>query len=53
MFVKVGLVTGEERRRWCRDRRSWNAARCAPSIVTPEGRVALRQVRPGHARATA
>jgi len=51
MFVKVGLVTGEERRLLVpRSAIVERSEMRAIYVVTPEGRVALRQVRLGHAR---
>jgi hypothetical protein len=51
MFVKVGLVTGEDRRLLVpRSSIVERSEMRAVYVVTPEGRVALRQVRLGHAR---
>jgi len=50
MFVKVGLVTGEDRRLLVpRSAIVERSEMRAVYVVTPEGRVALRQVRLGHA----
>ena len=51
MFVKVGLVTGEDRRLLVpRSAIVERSEMRAVYVVMPDGRVALRQVRLGHAR---